>query len=503
MSAGSSSRVHGHPQFCRDECGAGDDRARVSAVTRYLWERRDLTPAQLMAGIARMLQLVKVEAQPQYFQSPGEPAEPDQAGPGPLRRRRGCRGCGKKATAIGRGISRLLSEKIRRARPDEATRAKLEICKVCEHHTWLNLAHWGRELTRVGRRLPINHERHQGQGLYCAICECYLEAKVRSGEPCPQGRWSLGDRVSVIIPARNERYILPTVEGLLAQARGPVDIWVLADGYAREPGKRVTEADLDVFEEQLGGLRALALSDSRVNLVESEQPVGQRVGINELMRRAGGKYMFKLDAHCQVSPGYDRALAAACGDDDWVIPATRSLDPVTWEAGDRDFGWVYLDSDLQVNWWRRPPWADQVGPIAETMAFIGLAWFCRADLWRRLGGYDERLAHWGESGTELTAKAWLCNPTGRMLLHRGVTVAHWFRRHESWPYRPMAQAIELTKRRLRSEIWSGTYPGQVHRVEWLAGRFWPVPTWDRSNWSEEERADLRKNKPPPTTAVAS
>lgn len=41
-------------------------------------------------------------------------------------------------------------------------------------------------------------------------------------------------RVSIIIPSRNERYLTPTVKGLLAQAAGDVEVIVMLDGGVPE-----------------------------------------------------------------------------------------------------------------------------------------------------------------------------------------------------------------------------------------------------------------------------
>ena len=40
----------------------------------------------------------------------------------------------------------------------------------------------------------------------------------------------INDRVSIIIPARNERYLTATVQGLLDNAAGDVEVLVMLDG---------------------------------------------------------------------------------------------------------------------------------------------------------------------------------------------------------------------------------------------------------------------------------
>jgi hypothetical protein len=37
--------------------------------------------------------------------------------------------------------------------------------------------------------------------------------------------------VSVIVPSRSERFLVPTVTDLLAKAQGPIEILVVLDGY--------------------------------------------------------------------------------------------------------------------------------------------------------------------------------------------------------------------------------------------------------------------------------
>ncbi|PJB50935.1 MAG: hypothetical protein CO103_01050, partial [Chloroflexi bacterium CG_4_9_14_3_um_filter_45_9] len=80
--------------------------------------------------------------------------------------------------------------------------------------------------------------------------------------------------LSVIIPARNERYLQKTIENVLENIKGDTEIIVVLDGYwPEEPIK----------------------DHPRVNIIHHSGSRGQRASINEAARIAKGEYIMKLD----------------------------------------------------------------------------------------------------------------------------------------------------------------------------------------------------------------
>ena len=96
--------------------------------------------------------------------------------------------------------------------------------------------------------------------------------------------------VSVLITARNEKYLERTIRDVLDNAEGEIEVIVVLDGY-------VPDSKID-------------MQDARVLFLHYAFPVGQRAAINEAARQARGKYIMKLDAHCAVDKGFDVKLAA-------------------------------------------------------------------------------------------------------------------------------------------------------------------------------------------------
>ena len=84
-------------------------------------------------------------------------------------------------------------------------------------------------------------------------------------------------KVSVIIPSRNERYLLDTVRSLFTKAAGEIEVIVV-----------------------LGGPTTHLLPDEQPGLkfIRKPNPEGLISAINDAVGIATGKYLLKTDAHC-------------------------------------------------------------------------------------------------------------------------------------------------------------------------------------------------------------
>jgi len=91
--------------------------------------------------------------------------------------------------------------------------------------------------------------------------------------------------LSIVIPARNEQFLTPTIKDLLRNARGEVEVIVVLEAYWPDE----------------------TVDDPRVHYVHSGTPRGMRGAINAGMAVAKGEYVMKCDAHCAFSEGYDVA----------------------------------------------------------------------------------------------------------------------------------------------------------------------------------------------------
>src|SRR5687768_15915071 len=107
--------------------------------------------------------------------------------------------------------------------------------------------------------------------------------------------------LSVLIPSRNERFLIPTVDDIFSKAAGEIEIIVTLDGYW-------PEGWADVVGRYDGKLKTIHRGEAR----------GMRDGINSAAAIAKGKYLMKSDAHCMFAEGFDEILKADC-DEDWVV----------------------------------------------------------------------------------------------------------------------------------------------------------------------------------------
>lgn len=116
-------------------------------------------------------------------------------------------------------------------------------------------------------------------------------------------------RVSVLIPSRNEKFLVPTVRDLLAKAEGDVEVIVILDGY---------------WELSLP-------SDPRLKILHVGKAQGMRPAINAAVQMATGDYLLKCDGHTLWDQGYDTKLLADYHEENWVLTCRRyALDPEAW-----------------------------------------------------------------------------------------------------------------------------------------------------------------------------
>jgi len=75
--------------------------------------------------------------------------------------------------------------------------------------------------------------------------------------------------LSVLIAARQEKYLEQTIRNVLENAEGEIEIIVVLDGYLPDP--------------------VINIGDDRVIFIHYEKSIGQRAAINEAARRANGE----------------------------------------------------------------------------------------------------------------------------------------------------------------------------------------------------------------------
>jgi len=302
--------------------------------------------------------------------------------------------------------------------------------------------------------------------------------------------------LSVLIPARNERWLRQTVEDVLSHATGDTEVIVVCDGeWPIEP-----------------------LTDHpKLHLLKVPQPVGQRAATNLAAKVATGRYVMKLDAHCAVAPGFDTQLVTdgdALGPDVTQVPRLYNLHIFQWHCAacghetyqgptptlcgkcqaagpfervlvwqprwSRKTDFMRFDRDLHFQYWgdygRRP---EAQGEIADLMSCLGACWVMPRERFWQLGGLDEGHGSWGAMGTEVACKSWLSG--GRMVANKRTWYSHLFRTSGGdfgFPYPLSGKDIDRARAHSRRLWIDGTWPLATRPLSWLIQKFAPVPTWD-------------------------
>jgi glycosyltransferase involved in cell wall biosynthesis len=274
------------------------------------------------------------------------------------------------------------------------------------------------------------------------------------------------DKLSVIVPARNEPDVARTVAGLCERAAGDIEVLVVLDGYWPIP--------------------AIA-DDKRVRVIHVGKPRGMRPAINLAAGIARGRYLMKIDAHCLVAEGYDAVLKADCPDAGIVVPRRFALDKSSWSIEQRSdtkypVDYEYLtypdasdpDTFRNVVWLaRRDARADVL--VDDLLVWQGSAWLMSRRHWDSLGGLDDRTfgptayreAH------ELSLKTWYGG--GTVQVTKRTWYAHWHKPSDQGRGYPVPDGERDRVCRLMAD-WAQA-GDRRDRLADLIARFEPVPTW--------------------------
>lgn len=303
--------------------------------------------------------------------------------------------------------------------------------------------------------------------------------------------------LSVLIPARNERWLGHTVRDVCANKRGNTEVIVILDGAWPEQGYELEQ-------------------HPDVQVVYMPESIGQRAATNLAANISEARYICKLDAHCSVAEGFDvelirtgdelgpsvtqipaqknlhiydrvcpcgkreyqgspKAKCKACGKTDWTLD-------IKWKPrkGTTTTSWRF-DSEMHFQYWGK---GKTGGDVRDVMTSLGACVFLDRQRFLSQGGLDTEHGSWGQFGVELALKAWLSG--GRHVCNTRTWFAHFFRVGGiGFPYQIKAGEQEYARQYSRN-LWKGNqWPGQVRPLRWVLDKFWPVP-----GWTEEQRDAL-------------
>lgn len=279
-------------------------------------------------------------------------------------------------------------------------------------------------------------------------------------------------KVSIIIPSRNERFLTPTINDLIAKATGDIEVIVVLDGYWPQPP----------------GLLPLP-EHPKLKVIHFGKARGMRAGINAAASIATGTYLMKCDAHCMFAEGYDEVLQADCADNWIVIPRRHSLDAENWKYAEKEpidsmhYFYPFLHPDdlgLHGRPWYQRGRERKEHLIDEDMTFQGSCWFMQAEHFhKRVGGMDERgyetfMGEPQEIGFKTQLGPWKGaimrnKKTSYAHLHKGKTYGRMYSMSQSERVRGNAYSFDFW--------WNNRWTERVRDLEWLIDRFWPVPGW--------------------------
>jgi glycosyltransferase involved in cell wall biosynthesis len=220
--------------------------------------------------------------------------------------------------------------------------------------------------------------------------------------------------LSVVIPCIDDPYIQPTVDSLLAQAGGEVEVILVLDGYEPETP----------FKE-----------DPRVRILRLSKNGGMRNAINEGVKIARGEFIMRTDSHCVFGDNYDLHITTTC-QPNWIMTLRRYfLDPVKWEVMDLPF----VDHEKLVvqggkkfsgRPWRERDEMKEGDPISETMAMQGSMWAMPKKWWDDVIGelQTEGYGPLIQDSHEMVFKTWKAG--GKLMLNKNSWFAH---KHRSFP----------------------------------------------------------------------
>jgi len=294
--------------------------------------------------------------------------------------------------------------------------------------------------------------------------------------------------ISVLIPSRNELFLNKTIQGILDQAAGEIEVIAVID---------------ETWPAEI-------IHDPRVSYIHPDTPKGMRWGINSAVKAARGDYLLKSDGHCLYAPGFDQALLADMRANWIVIPRRFSLDAENWAIEKngkppRDYHYLcypYLNKDHDdgmhgVEWWDRS--RQRSGPeydIDDTMSFQGSCWFMKKTWFTDfLQGMDEE--HYGvfaQEPQEIGNKTWLGG--GEIKVNKKTWYAHLHKGKRYGRMYHIGQSEIIKGHNYSATYWmSNAWPDRIHDLSWLIEKFWPVPTWpeDRKFWTEEGRSHITQS----------
>jgi len=298
--------------------------------------------------------------------------------------------------------------------------------------------------------------------------------------------------LSILIPARNEMFLKNTVEDLLKNKNPETEIIIGLDGQWADP----------------------QIADHPdVTIIHTGTSMGQRAITNRCASFSQAKYLMKVDAHCAFDKDFDRKMIEKMQDNYTMIPLMKNLHIFDWVCPEghrryqgpsgvckncgkettREIVWIAknnptsfsycFDSEPHFQYFKS--WKDSTvfkeqlpTGLTDTMSIQGSAFMCTREKYWELKLSDEEVGSWGNQGIEVACKTWLSG--GRVVCNHNTYYGHLFRTQGGdfgFPYKQVESEIQECKKKVWEHFFNGEFKQQIHPMEWLIEKFWPVPGW--------------------------
>lgn len=257
--------------------------------------------------------------------------------------------------------------------------------------------------------------------------------------------------LSAIIPAYKDQFLYKTIDSLLDNAVGPIEVIVVLDGYWPDPPIK---------------------SDERIKLLHLGKNRGMRGAINAGVSIASGEFLLRSDQHCMFAKGYDKVLTETC-EPNWIVTTTRYfLDPIKWEVMDIppvNYEKLVIQGNVKFSgqrWKQRDEERKDI-MIDETMAMQGSMWMMPKAWWEhaivelQTEGYGQMY----QDSHEMIFKTW--QKGGKMMLNKNTWFAHKHRKFVQGRHEGTAENSSLRNESglYALKIWREYYEKEI-RPKW-------------------------------------
>jgi hypothetical protein len=221
--------------------------------------------------------------------------------------------------------------------------------------------------------------------------------------------------LSCIIPSYKDPLLQKTIDSLLENAEGEIEIIAVLDGYwPTVPLK----------------------NDKRLKILHLGKNRGMREAINAGILMSTGEWIMRMDEHQIVGKGYDKVLTRDCSDNMVMTLRRYFLDVVKWEVMDIppvDSSKLVIAGEPKKfagSEWKSHAEKNKDVMIYETMAMQGSMWCMKRSHWDEVIGrlQTEGYGPLIQDSHEIVFKTW--KNGGRLMVNKNSWHAH---KHRDFP----------------------------------------------------------------------